>query len=179
MLELSAIDLQKLIESELQGNPVVDMVSPFEPSAAGHEESILPDLILQKVGGKYVVFLNDNAIPELRTSEVYERLMDQPDTSDEVKDYIRRKMNTAERLIDSLEQRRKVMLAIGDAIAEFQKDFLENPTAKIKAIDLPEIAVAAGLTETGAFYFLSNKYIETPSGVFELARFFQKDPWRN
>jgi len=72
-----------------------------------------------------------------------------------------------------LEKRQKVLLAIGRAIVEFQRDFLENRSRdRVTPMPLSLVAVLVGLEETAANSSLSNKYIETPFGVFELACFF-------
>jgi RNA polymerase sigma-54 factor len=167
MLELSAVGLRALVQAELQQNPVLE---EFGCSSAEIGEFILPDLIVRKVGGEYVVSIKEGAIPQLRISETYESLMAQPDVSDEVRDYIRAKTAAAKRLIESLEQRREVLLTIGSAIVKSQGDFLENRSCPIMPMALPTVAVLAGL---------SNKYIQTPSGIFALAKFFPQKPDRN
>jgi RNA polymerase sigma-54 factor len=93
--------------------------------------------------------------------------------SAEVRDYVRAKTDAAKRLIESLERRRRVFLTIGRVIVEFQKDFLENPSRdSVTPMPLSRVAVLVGLEETAASHSLSNKYIETPFGFFELAYFF-------
>jgi RNA polymerase sigma-54 factor len=171
MLELSAVELQALVHSELEQNPLLEEIVPpsTEPG-----KSILPDLILQKVRAEYVVTINDTVIPQLRVSEQYGSLLAQRGVPAEVRDYVRAKTDDAKRLIESLEQRRKVLLAIGRAIVEFQKGFLDNQNCGIMPMALPQVAVLAGLEETAAIHSLSNKYIETPLGVFKLSKFFPK-----
>jgi RNA polymerase sigma-54 factor len=176
MLEPSAIELQALVHSELEQNPVLEEVGPSSPDPVN---TILPDIILEKVGSEYVVTINDGAIPQLRVSENYKSWMVQAGTSAEVRDYIREKTAAAKRLIESLAHRQKVLMAIGIEIAKFQRDFLENRCSRIMPMALPRVAVLAGLEETAASHSLSNKYIETPLGVFELARFFPQNPRRN
>jgi RNA polymerase sigma-54 factor len=93
--------------------------------------------------------------------------------SPEVMDYVHAKTDAAKRLIKSLEQRQDVLLTVGRAIIEFQRDFLENRCRdNIKPMAVSQIAVLADLEETGASHSLSNKYIDTPFGVFELTCFF-------
>jgi RNA polymerase sigma-54 factor len=172
MFELSAVELQTLIQSELEMNPILEEVEPLSLAA---ENRIPADLILKRVGAEYVVTINDGAIPRLRISERYETFMSMPETTAEVRDYIKAKIAAAKFLIRSLQQRRKVLLAIGIEIAKCQQDFFENRSLDILPMGLPQAALHAGLVGATASLTLSNKYIETPLGIFELARFFQNN----
>ena len=93
--------------------------------------------------------------------------------SAEVRDYVRAKADAAKRLVESLAQRQRVLLTIGRVIVEFQKDFLENPSRdSVTPMPGSRFAVLVGLDETSVCHLLSNKYIETPFRLFELAYFF-------
>ena len=173
------VDLQALVQSELEQNPLLEEVAhpSAEPTAAAVVNIagtlVLPDLILRQVGTEYVVTINHTPIPQLRISENYESVLAQAGESAEVRNYVRAKNQAAKRLIESLEQRQKVLLMIGRAIIEFQRDFLENRSRdRITPMPLSRIAVPSGLEETAAVRSLLNKYIETPFGFFELAYFF-------
>jgi RNA polymerase sigma-54 factor len=179
ILELSTVDLQALVHSELEQNPLLEEVEhpSDEPTAtltaniAG--KLVLPDLILQQVGAEYVVTINHKPIPQIRISEIYADLLAEAGMSAEVRDYARAKTDAAKRLIESLERRHRVLLIIGRVIVEFQKDFLENPSRdSVTPMPLSRFAVLVGLDETSVCHSLSNKYIETPFGLFELAYFF-------
>jgi RNA polymerase sigma-54 factor len=142
MFELSAVELQTLIQSELEINPILEEVEPLSLAAENRNPA---DLILKKVGAEYVVTINDGAIPRLRISETYEPLMSMPETTAEVRDYIKAKIAAAKFLIRSMQQRRKVLLAIGIEIAKFQQDFFENRSLDILPMGLPQAALLAGL----------------------------------
>jgi RNA polymerase sigma-54 factor len=173
------VDLQALVQSELEQNPLLEEVGhpSAEPTATATVniagKLVLPDLVLLQVGAEYVVTINHRPIPQLRVSEIYEPLVAQAGVSVEVRDYVRAKIDAAKRLIESLEQRQKVLLTIGRAVVEFQRDFLENRSRdRVTPMALSRFAVLVGLEETAASHSLSNKYIETPFGIFELAYFF-------
>jgi RNA polymerase sigma-54 factor len=179
ILGMSMVDLQALVQSELEQNPLLMEVGhrSAEPTStptvniAG--KFVLPDLILQQIGAEYVVAINHRPIPQLRISEIYEPLVAQADVSVEVKDYVCAKIDAAKRLIESLEQRQKVLLTIGRVIVKFQRDFLGNRSRdRVTPMPLSRVAVLAGLEETSVCHSFSNKYIETPFGLFELAYFF-------
>jgi RNA polymerase sigma-54 factor len=179
ILELSMADLQGLVQTELQQNPVLDEVRSLSTGLAADVtenttgELVLPDLILRQIGSTYILTINRGPIPRLRISEHYEALAAEPSASPDVKEYIRAKTDAAKRLIEDLEQREKFVFAIGRVIIESQRNFLENrsrdPIAKIA---FPRSVLPPCLAEFGPRKALSNKYIETPFGIFELACFF-------
>jgi RNA polymerase sigma-54 factor len=165
------VDLQALPLLEEVGHPSAEPTATATVNIAG--KLVLPDLILQQVGADYVVTINQRPIPQLRVSEIYEPLVAQAGVSVEVRDYVRAKIDAAKLFIESLEQRQKVLLTIGRAIIEFQRDFLENRSRdRITPMALSRLAVLLGPEETAGIHSLSNKYIETPFGFFELAYFF-------
>lgn len=177
------VDLQALIQSELEQNPLLEEVghASAEQTMTATEniagKLVLPDLMLQQVGAEYVVTINHRPIPQLRVSESYGALVAETGVVAEVRDYIRAKTDAAKRLIENLERRQKFLLTIGRAIVEFQRDFLGNRSRDcITPMALSRVAVLVGLEETAVCHSLSNKYIETPFGVFELACFFPVIP---
>jgi DNA-directed RNA polymerase specialized sigma54-like protein len=66
------VDLQALIQSELEQNPMLEEVghSSAGPAAIGTKniacKLVLPDLILRQDGGEYDVTVNHRSIPQLR-----------------------------------------------------------------------------------------------------------------
>jgi RNA polymerase sigma-54 factor len=153
------------------GHPSAEPTAAASVNIAG--KLVLPDLILQQVSAEYVVSINHKPIPQLRISESYESFVAEAGVSAEVRDYVIAKTAAAKHLIVSLEQRQKVLLTIGRAIIDFQRDFLENRSRdRVTPMALSRVAVLLGLEETAASHSLSNKYIETPFGFFELAYFF-------
>ena len=160
MFELSAVELQALVESELQQNPVLEEVEPLGGESGSR---ILPDLVLQKAGSEYVVTKNDGAIPHLRISETYDFLDGASGHIGGGERLHQSKVADGKRLIEDLEQRQKVLLAIGREIAKFQRDFLENRNLDIVPMGLPQ-ALLAGLVGATA----SHTVIRFPINISRL-----------
>ena len=89
------LDLQALVQSELEQNPLLEEVGlpSAEPTSTptGNTDGklVLPDLILEQVGAEYVVTINHRPIPQLRISENLERLLAEAGVPDAVWDYVR------------------------------------------------------------------------------------------
>jgi len=134
---------------------------------------VIPDLIVERVGDKYVVSLNDKNIPRLRISQSYrDELTNNPSITDETKDFIQSKLKNAKWLIQTIEQRRRTMVKVMEAIVEEQREFFEKGAAYLKPLTLQQIASKINMHESTVSRVTTNKYVQTPRGVFELKYFF-------
>lgn len=133
---------------------------------------VLPEVIVQKLDGKYVVGLNNEQIPHLRISRHYRQLMADPATGQEVKNYIRDKIRAGEFLIKSIGQRQQTISRIATEIVTVQRDFLEHGVSHLRPLTMAEIAGKLGIHETTVSRAIANKYMQTPSGTFEMKYFF-------
>ncbi len=133
---------------------------------------VLPEVIVKKVEGEYVIILNDDQIPDLRISRHYRRLMENPDTKREVKDYIRDRLRASTFLIRSIDQRQKTIYRIASEIVRVQTPFLDNGITHLRPLTMSEVAEAVGVHETTVSRAVSGKYMRTPNGTFEMKYFF-------
>ena len=133
---------------------------------------ILPEIVVKKLKGEYVVMLNDDDLPRLRISRHYRRLLENPATTPEVKSYIRERIRASTFLIKSIDQRQKTIYRIASEIVRIQQDFLDNGIADLKPLTMSQVADAVGVHETTVSRAVSGKYMRTPSGTFELKYFF-------
>lgn len=135
---------------------------------------ITPDLIVELVGDDYVVFLNDKNIPRLRVSNAYKRELDRGNSngSKETRDFILGRLSSARWLIQTIEQRRKTMVKVMECIVDEQRDFFEKGPAHLRPLTLQQVASRIGMHESTVSRVTTNKYVQTPRGVFELKYFF-------
>ena len=127
---------------------------------------------MHKVGDDYVVTTNNEQIPHLRISNTYKDLMAQADASAEVREYIREKIRAGKFLIKSLQQRQQTILNIGNEIVKRQREFMEKGVARLKPMTMVQVAEVVGVHETTVSRAVSNKYMDTPQGIFEMKYFF-------
>jgi RNA polymerase sigma-54 factor len=141
--------------------------------AGDRSTTIIPDLIVEKIDGKYVVMLNDRSIPSLHISNAYAKLLKRgSQAKSDVKKYVREKFNSATWLIRSIEQRKNTMLRVMYAIIERQQDFFEKGPPHINPLKLQDIAEMIDMHISTVSRVTSNKYVQTRHGIFELKYFF-------
>jgi len=135
-------------------------------------QSVTPDLAVeQDENGKYVVRLIDEHIPQLRISRRYARMLEgNPDQA--TKDFIRRKIESARWLIESIEQRYNTLKRVAQAIVDHQTEFLDNGPEFIAPLKMQQIADVVGVHVTTVSRAVDGKHIATPRGIFPLKRFF-------
>ncbi len=135
-------------------------------------QRITPDVrVVKDEEGKWVVELEDEYVPQLRISNSYLKMMQQnPDAK--TKEYIKRKVESANWLIDAIKQRYNTLRRVAQAIVDAQTDFLENGPEHIVPLKMQQIADVVGVHVTTVSRAVDDKYIATPRGVFALKRFF-------
>ena len=137
-----------------------------------NNQYILPEVFVQRTGDDFVVTTNNEQIPHLRISNTYKDLMAQADSSQEVREYIREKIRAGKFLIKSLHQRQQTILNIAREIVKRQREFMEKGVAFLKPLTMVQVAEVVGVHETTVSRAVSNKYMETPQGIFEMKYFF-------
>jgi RNA polymerase sigma-54 factor len=135
--------------------------------------TIIPDLIVEKIDGAFVVMLNDRSIPSLHINRSYADLLKRGSNArQEVKKYIREKFNSASWFISAIEQRKATMTKVMYAIIERQKEFFEKGPPNLSPLRLQDIADMVQMHISTVSRVTSNKYVQTVFGIFELKHFF-------
>jgi RNA polymerase sigma-54 factor len=134
---------------------------------------IIPDLIVEKIGVRYHVFLNDTGMPRLRLSRSYQEIArDKKKMTPENREFIASKMNSANWMIQAIEQRRQTMLKVMNFIVDRQRDFFEKGIEYLKPLTLREVAEVINMHESTVSRVTNEKYVQTPRGVLPLKFFF-------
>ncbi|HEX2717765.1 MAG TPA: RNA polymerase factor sigma-54 [Gemmatimonadaceae bacterium] len=134
---------------------------------------IIPDLIVEKIDGRYHVFLNDVNFPRLKLSRAYQEIArDKKKFEGENKEFISNKLNSANWMIQAIEQRRQTMLKVMNYIVERQRDFFEKGVQHLKPLTLREVAEVINMHESTVSRVTNEKYVQTPRGVLPLKFFF-------
>ena len=88
------------------------------------------------------------------------------------KQYVTTQLQSANWLTKSLEQRARTILNVATEIVRRQDGFLVEGVASLRPLNLKAVADAIGVHESTVSRATSNKYIQTPRGLFEMKYFF-------
>lgn len=134
---------------------------------------IIPDLVVDKIDGKYHVFLNDANLPRLKLSKSYQEIArDKKKFDGENKEFISNKLNSANWMIQAIEQRRQTMLKVMNYIVERQREYFEKGVQHLKPLTLREVAEVINMHESTVSRVTNEKFVQTPRGVLPLKFFF-------
>lgn len=146
---------------------------PCSSFIESHVTTIKPDLWLEKdEQGEYVVKMEEGPQRSLFISNRYRQILSNGQASTEEKDFIKRKINSAQWLIEAIEQRRNTLLKVAQHVVDFQSDFLDNGPEYLKPLKMEQIAEKVGVHLTTVSRAVGDKYMETHRGVLPLKMFF-------
>jgi RNA polymerase sigma-54 factor len=111
-------------------------------------------------------------MPEVRLSPRYLELYKNKENTPELRDYLKKKIQSAEWLKESIKQRKETLGKVARAIIEHQKLFLEKGPEYIQPLKMQQIADQVGVHVTTVSRAVDDKWVQTPRGIFPLKRFF-------
>jgi len=155
-----------------------DSISKLDPKpglkyADMSDNYVIPDLTVEKVDGEYFVFHNDSSLPRLKLSRSYREVaQDRNQFQGENKAFISKKLNSAQWMIQAIEQRRQTMLKVMNFIVDRQRDFFEKGVEYLRPLTLREVAEHIDMHESTVSRVTNDKYVQTPRGVLPLKFFF-------
>lgn len=169
---------KKIRTSEQEIGDALNVIAGLNPhpGLAVSDSSVIaihPDLIVEKVDGEYLVYLNDRNLPRVRVSHAYQAILTRnAQSSEEDRRYVRRKLTEANHFVNSIEQRRSTLLKVTNCIVRAQRAFLDTGLSGLKPMILQEVADEVGLHVTTVSRATQGKYVQTPRGIFALRFFF-------
>lgn len=132
---------------------------------------VVPDVIVREIDGEFSILLNDEWLPKLKINKEYKGIL-KKGAKDSDKEYISSKLNSAEWLIRSVNQRRQTLYRVVSAIIELQTEFFRKGVRFLRPLTLKDIAERLDLHESTVSRITSNKYVQTSWGILELKWFF-------
>lgn len=153
------------------------IIAGFDPRPGSSFNSddvhyISPDIFVHKVGDDYVVMLNEEGLPNLKVSTYYSDVRGSGSIDSHAEEYISDKMRSALWLIKSIQQRQRTIYKVAKSIIRFQREYFDRGIEYLRPLVLRDIAEDIGMHESTISRVTTNKYMQTPQGLFELKYFF-------
>ena len=144
---------------------------PGSEYADNASQYVEPDVMVRRSESGWVVEINPSINPKIRVNPEYSALIKRNDTSSD-QSYLKEQMQEARWFIKSLQQRNETLLKVSTEIMRVQKDFLEHGDQGMRPLVLHDIAETVGLHESTISRVTTQKFIDTPLGIYELKYFF-------
>lgn len=151
---------------------IIQSLDPMPGASFGESEPmyVSPDVYVYAYNDDFVIVLNDDGLPHLQVSSLYDGT--EVSMSDKDREYVNEKLRAASWLIRSLEQRQRTLYKVVESIVKHQRPFFEEGVTRLKPLILKDIAEDINMHESTVSRITTNKYVATPHGVFELRFFF-------
>jgi len=156
----------------------IDVIKNLDPAPGLRYNSkdpiyIKPDVLVKKVDDHYEVELLEEGFPKIKINPLYRKILKEKDKyPPETIAYVKDKLKAGVWLIKSLDLRQQTLYKVAKAIVDFQKDFLDYGPSKIKPLTLKDISQVVQMHESTISRAVTNKYMITPRGLFEMKYFF-------
>jgi RNA polymerase sigma-54 factor len=170
-----AKELEIAVDDVLAAIRFISTLDPHPGRAYGQEDVhyVLPDIFVHRIGDEYVVTLNDEGLPNLRINSFYRSALSGGKAVDsKTGEYIQEKMRGAVWLIKSIDQRQRTIYKVTKSIVKFQKDFFDRGIDYLMPLVLRDVAEDIEMHESTISRVTTNKYVQTPQGLYELKYFF-------
>jgi RNA polymerase sigma-54 factor len=142
---------------------------PGTPFSAPQTRYVVADVLVRKIGGKWMAMINPQAVPNIQVNRVYAEALAR---SREGHGALAQHLQEARWLIRNVQQRFDTIQRVAQVIVERQRLFFDLGELAMRPLVLRDVARELGLHPSTVSRVTSNKYVQTPSGLIELKRFF-------
>ncbi|PLX27565.1 MAG: RNA polymerase sigma-54 factor [Ignavibacteria bacterium] len=149
---------------------------PGEGDGLDSVNYVIPDFLITREEGEFVVQLNERGVPPLRVNRAYKEMLQnqRKRLSSATKQFLRQKMEAAKWFIQSIHQRRTTMMSVMSTIIEKQNDWFLHGKGNLKPLIYKDIADEIEMDISTISRVVNGKYAQTEWGVFELRYFFSE-----
>ncbi|OLO38157.1 RNA polymerase sigma-54 factor [Alkalihalophilus pseudofirmus] len=169
-------ELSKELSVTLQEiQQVYDLIQTLQPRPGVNytddlPKYIQPDVNVEEIEGELVVLVNDDLLPKIQLNKQYQPLLH--DKSSDANEYVRKKYEQVQWLLKNIKQRQVTLYQVTEAIVRHQKEFFYKGPEALRPLTLRQIAEEIDVHESTVSRVTSNKYMQSPRGLFELKYFF-------
>jgi RNA polymerase sigma-54 factor len=137
-------------------------------------QPLIPDVLMRAApgtSGDWLLELNPETLPRVLVTQTFSARVLRHASRDE-KLFLTEKLQTANWLVKSLQQRAQTILKVASEVVRQQDAFFRRGVGHLRPLILRDIADAVEMHESTVSRVTANKYIATPRGTFELKYFF-------
>ncbi len=160
-------EIKSIVKSLQKLNP-----KPGSEYSAEETHVILPDLVVDFIDGDYVIRMEEDYIPQLCVSNLYRSYLEEKNKDRKTKNYIKKKMESANWVIDAIRQRQRTLYRVASEIIKHQRDFLDHGLSHLHPLKMEDVANTLEISVSTVSRAVIEKYIQTARGIFPLRFFF-------
>ena len=141
----------------------VDEAPPFTPDAF---------IWRDEDTGKYEIRMANDPAEGLYIGGKWRKMLKDKSVDKKTREFLSNNVRNARWLLESIEQRKGTIARVIRVVVDAQKEFFENGPEHLKPLPMINVADQLGIHVATVSRAVSEKWIQTPRGVFPLRRFF-------
>jgi RNA polymerase sigma-54 factor len=149
-------------------------LAPGRALIESKEAPITPDAFVEydPENDRYYAYLNDRRLPNLRINQEYALMAKDRGTPKPTREFIRTNLGNAQFLMEAIEQRKRTLLRVVEAVVVAQREFFDFGPQAIKPLPMTKVAEQLGIHVATVSRAVAEKYLATPRGTVPLRKFF-------
>jgi RNA polymerase sigma-54 factor len=122
--------------------------------------------------GKYEIDMTHEATPNLYISGMWRKFLKEKKGDKKTREFLANNVRNARWLLESIEQRKSTIMRVIRAVVDAQVEFFEKGPEFLRPLPMIQVADQLGIHVATVSRAVSEKWIQSPRGVFPLRRFF-------
>jgi RNA polymerase sigma-54 factor len=151
-------------------------LNPYPGKQIGGSDAppITPDAIIyyDEDQDTYEIEMTNDPAPNLYISGMYRKMIKDRSQDKKTREFLSNNVRNARWLIESIEQRRSTIMRVIRKVVDAQREFFDKGAEYLKPLPMILVADQLGIHVATVSRAVSEKWIQTPRGVFPLRRFF-------
>jgi RNA polymerase sigma-54 factor len=149
---------------------------PYPGKQIGGDDApaITPDALIwyDEENDRYEIEMTNDPAPNLFISGMYRKMIKNRACDKNTREFLANNVRNARWLLESIEQRKSTILRVIRAVVDAQREFFDKGPEFLKPLPMILVADQLGIHVATVSRAVSEKWIQTPRGVFPLRRFF-------
>jgi RNA polymerase sigma-54 factor len=135
---------------------------------------ITPDAIIyyDEDNDSYEIEMANDPAPNMFISGMYRKWLKDKTHDKKTREYLANNVRNARWLIESIQQRKSTIMRVIRAVVDAQREFFDKGPEFLRPLPMIQVADQLGIHVATVSRAVSEKWIQTPRGVFPLRRFF-------
>jgi len=162
-------DIQEAVER-------LSRLHPYPGKQVGGEDAppITPDAIIyyDEETDKYEIEMANDPAPNLFISGLYRKWIKDKTHDKKTREFLANNVRNARWLLESIQQRKSTIMRVIRAVVDAQREFFDKGPEFLRPLPMILVADQLGIHVATVSRAVSEKWIQTPRGVFPLRRFF-------
>ena len=149
-------------------------LSPARQLVEDPPSVIVPDAVVEydADADRYIAYLNDSRLPNLRVNQEYAMLAKDRTAPKPTREFVKKNLSNAMWLIDAVEQRRRTLLRVVEAVVAAQREYFDFGPQSLRPLPMTQVAEQLGVHVATVSRAVADKHLATPRGIWPLRKFF-------